>query len=178
MKRFIFSVLTVAVFFLGVGALVDRSGATSKSDERALELIRKARLAIGGDAAINSVQSLTIVGRTTKTIVVDGAARTESGETEIAMQLPDKMMKMVKIGSGNGTAEGHRVINRTVDVISTGEAKDKMKVTIDANGTDGKAVARRVMVRKDDGTVVELTGDEAAKWFRKTLFPLELMCSR
>ena len=52
MKRFIFSILCVSVFFIGVGSLVERTGAKFKSDEKALALIDKARQAIGGDAAV------------------------------------------------------------------------------------------------------------------------------
>ncbi len=55
-------ILLVSTFFIGVGSLVDRAGATFKSDEKALELIRQSRAAIGGDAAINNVRSLTIAG--------------------------------------------------------------------------------------------------------------------
>ena len=55
MKRFIFSTLCVAVFFAGLGAIVQTTGAKFKSDEKALEVIRRARVAIGGDAAIGQI---------------------------------------------------------------------------------------------------------------------------
>ena len=58
-------VLLVSTFFIGLGALVDRAGATLKSDAKALELIRLARVAIGGDANINNVRSMTIAGNST-----------------------------------------------------------------------------------------------------------------
>ena len=54
MKSFIVSVLCVSVFFIGLGSLVDKVGATFKSDEKALELVRKARQAIGGDNAVRT----------------------------------------------------------------------------------------------------------------------------
>src|SRR5256885_6260618 len=98
MKRFIFSILFVSAFFVGVGTIVDKVGAKFKSDEKALELIRQARQAIGGDSAIGSVQSLRIVGQTTKTFKMDGVSRSESGETEIALQLPDKLTRMTRMG--------------------------------------------------------------------------------
>lgn len=77
MKRFIFSVLAVSVFFLGFGALVEKTGAKFKSDEKALDLVRKARVAIGGDAAINSIESMTIIGRTTHKIRINGVESTQ-----------------------------------------------------------------------------------------------------
>lgn len=165
MKRFIFSVLAVSVFFLGLGALVEKTGAKFKSDEKALDLVRKARVAIGGDAAINSIESMTIVGRMTHKIKINGVESTQEGETEIAMQLPDKMSKMVKIGKGDGTGAGHKVMGQQVDVVIVGDAKDKMKVTLNAEGHGtGATVSKKIVVKKDDGTVLELTGAEADKW--------------
>jgi len=165
MKRFIFSVLAVSVFFLGLGALVEKTGAKFKSDEKALDLVRKARVAIGGDAAINAVQSMTIVGRSTHKIKINGVESTQEGETEIAMQLPDKLSKMVKIGKDDGTGAGHKMMNQTFDVVVVGDAKDKMKVTVNGEGhAKGATISKKIMVKKDDGTVLELTGAEADKW--------------
>src|SRR5580765_3558583 len=119
MKRFIFTVLSVAVFFVGVGTIVDKVGAKFKSDEKALELVRLARIAIGGDSALVGVQSLRIVGQTTKTFKIDGVSRSESGETEIALQLPDKLMRMTKLGHGDeNTSE--KVVSKRVDVTVVG----------------------------------------------------------
>jgi hypothetical protein len=115
MKRFVISVLSISVFFVGLGTLADKVGAKFKSDEKALEIVRKARTAIGGDAAIAGVRSLTIAGRTTHTVKVDGADRSELGETEIALQFPDKLMRMVKMGHSDGT--GERTVSRQHDVI-------------------------------------------------------------
>ncbi len=165
MKRFIFSVLAVSVFFLGLGALVEKTGAKFKSDEKALDLVRKARVAIGGDAAINAVQSMTIVGRSTHKIKVGGVESTQEGETEIAMQLPDKMSRSVKIGNHDGTGMAHKVMGKQIDVIVVGDAKDKMKVTVNGEGhSNGATISKKIMVKKDDGSVIELTGAEADKW--------------
>lgn len=164
MKRFIFSVLVVSVFFLGLGAIVERTGARFKSDEKALDLIRKARLAIGGDPAIASIESLRIVGRTKQSINVNGAERIEEGTTEIAMQLPDKFSKILKMGTDDGTGKAHWITDKQVDVIVTGDAKDKMKIRVDADGPGEKA---HIIMKKDDGTVTELTGDDAVKWIAK-----------
>ena len=64
MKRFITATVGTAMFFLGVGVVVESATATYKSDEKALEIIRKARTAIGGDAAIAEFKSLVIKGQT------------------------------------------------------------------------------------------------------------------
>ncbi len=167
MKKFIFSILTVSVFFLGIGAIVERTSATYKSDAKALELIAKARQAIGGDAAIASIQSMKITGRTTQTILINGNSRVETGETEIAMQLPDKFARTMKIG--NGEANGHAIVNKQVDVVvldgKSGPAKARVAMP------EGGETKHRVVMKKDDGTVVELTGDEAINWIAANPHP-------
>jgi hypothetical protein len=142
MKRFIVSILGVTVFCIGLGALADKAGATFKSDEKALAIIRQARLAIGGDQSIAEVRSMIIKGNTTVTFRTPDGGRTEQGETEIAMQLPDKMSKMVRIGrpDGNGEEMNHKVVDVMVVRKSKGE---------------GEAVAaepgKQVILRKVDG---------------------------
>ena len=72
MKRFIFTVLCVSVFFTGLGSLIESASASLKSDDKALELLRKARAAIGGDQAVGGVRSMTITGKATKTFETEG----------------------------------------------------------------------------------------------------------
>ena len=175
MKRFIFSTLCVAVFFAGLGAIVQTTGAKFKSDEKALEVIRRARVAIGGDAAIGQINSMVIKGQTTR------GEGNETGETEIALQLPDKMMKMIKIGSGDKSANGEQVIDKQIDVVVVGDAKGQSKVRVEGFPIDpqgdtkgqtrvmvteddnGSGPVRKVIIRKPDGTTQELTGAEADK---------------
>lgn len=117
MKRFFLSILCVSIFFLCLGALVEKTGARFKSDERALDLVRKARVALGGDAALASVQSLRIVGQTTRTVKIDGVERQHQGDVEIAMQMPDKFMKMVKIGKDDTARGDKQVVEHKMNVV-------------------------------------------------------------
>lgn len=116
MKRFIFSILCVTVSAIGLGALVEKATATLKSDERAVALIKQARLAIGGEQSIAEVRSMIIKGDTSININMDGVSRNEKGETEIALQLPDKLSKMVKINH-EGVAEGEKITSKAHEVI-------------------------------------------------------------
>jgi hypothetical protein len=163
MKRFFFSILCVSVFFLGLGALVEKTGAKFKSDERALDLVSKARQALGGDSALNAVQSLRIVGQTTHTVKIDGTEKTHQGDTEIALQMPNKFMKMIKMGSGDGRADGQAKIERKVDVVVLDKAGDGEKIAIDNQGPADTHGVRRIIIKKPDGTTEELTGAEADK---------------
>ena len=99
MKKFIISALCTAVFFIGIGGLIEKATANFKSDARALELIRQARAALGGDAAINNVRAMTIIANTTETFAVEGVQRSEMGSMEINLELPNKFSKQLRIGS-------------------------------------------------------------------------------
>ncbi len=147
MKRFWGYVAFTCVLFIGVGAVVDKAAARFRSDAKALEVIGKARQAIGGDAAIAEVRALSIKGQTTTTRTIDGMARTDQGETEIVMQFPNKMLKMVKMGSGSGTAEGSAM--KIHDVIVMKKAEGTV-----IEGKDGEfttADGKKVIVRKMEG---------------------------
>lgn len=158
MKQFIFSVLAVTVFCVGLGSLAEHAGASFKSDEKALAIIRDARQALGGDTAIASIRSMVIGGQTTRTIKIDGVERTEPAETEIVWQLPDKLMKTVAVRHDDGKG-GEKSINRQVDVVVVG---DKQGVG-EGRGTGTGSGVKRIVIKKDDGTVQELTGAEAEK---------------
>ena len=144
MKRFIISTLAVSVFCIGLGAIVDQAGATLKSDEKALALIKQARLAIGGEESIAAVRSMIIKGATTHTMKLNGTARTEQGETEIAMQLPDKLSKMVRIGRPD-VGEGEKLMNKEHDLI-----------LMRGERAGGEAGAKKVVIRKTEGSDAEV----------------------
>src|SRR5688500_833501 len=168
MRRFIVSILFVTTFCIGLGALVEQVGARFKSDEKALALIRQARLAIGGDQSIAGVRSMIIKGSTTHTFKIDGAVRSESGEAEIAMQLPNQLSKMVKIGR-HGGAEGAKMLNEKHDVIimrgegkagepAGGEGKKMIVTRIDK----GNGEVEKIVTEGKDG---ELTTPDGKKVF-------------
>ncbi len=138
MKRFIVSILGVTVFCIGLGALVEKVGAGLKSDEKAIALIKQARIAIGGEQSIADVRSMIIKGNSIHTMKMGTETRTEQGETEIAMQLPDKLSKMVKIGRHDG-AQGDKFVNEKRDVI-----------IMRGEGHVGDGT-KKVVVRKSDG---------------------------
>ncbi len=147
MKRFIFSILCVSVFFIGLGGIANQVGARFKSDERALALIRQARIAIGGDASIARVRSLTVKGNAVHTFNFDGTNTTQSGDVEINLALPNQFSKMMKLQiekiSGDGSKqvvnEKHKVviIKKGDNPVFNSDDKDaalKNKVVIVKNG--------------------------------------------
>ena len=180
MKRFIISVLCVSVFFIGLGGLVEKTSAKFKSDARALELVRLARIALGGDANIRSVRSMTITGTTTHNFEKNGVAETKQGSLEINFELPSKFSKMVRIGNPGDDA-ANADIQKEVDVIvlkkdgETADLKspgDGKRIVIVKDG-DGNVLTedikpgegqRRIIIKKADGTVVseDIKGNDSA----------------
>jgi hypothetical protein len=152
MKKFIIMVLSVSVFFVGLGGLVDKAGAKFKSDERALAVIAQARQAIGGDAAIKNVRSMTIVGNAAQTFTVDGASRIEEGNLEINLQMPNgfnRMLQFDKVPDGTKGSEIHResqVILTTKDddhtMFKHSEADGKTKVFVMKKGGEDKLMLK------------------------------------
>ena len=182
MKRFIISVLCVSVFFIGLGGLVEKTSANFKSDARALELIRLARIAVGGEANIKNVRSMTITGTTAHTFTSGGTTDIKQGSLEINFEFPGKFSKMVRIGNPgdeNENADIRKEVNvivmkkgdGTTDLKDSGDGKkviivkdgDGKILTEDIKPADGQ---RRIIIKKDDGTVQEInSGDkDSAVW--------------
>jgi len=157
MKRFIVSILCVTVFCIGLGALVEKAGASFKSDEKALALIRQARLAIGGEQSIADVRSMIIRGNTTVTLKAEaGSTKNLQGETEIAMQLPDKLSKMVKIGRPDGAEVGEKIRQEQHDVVimrgeAIGAEGGKKVIVKKIDGGDGTADIEKIVIDAKDG---------------------------
>lgn len=143
-----------AMVFVGIGNIAEKVAADFKSDEKALAIIKNARIAIGGDAAIGEVKSMVIKGQTSKTLNIDGVERIEQGETEIAFENPGRLMKMVKLGNAEAGGEGKMLIERKVDVVVVGKNDGPAKTMI-FEGKDGEFVVEdgsKVIARKVEGT--------------------------
>lgn len=162
MKRFIFSILCVSVFFIGLGGIANQAGARFKSDERALALIRQARIAVGGEASIANVRSLTAKGNAVQTFNFDGTNLSHTGEYEINLALPNRFSKMLKLRTENIGGDGakqfvnkeHKIVVRKKGdnaVYNSGDkdAATKNKVVIVKNA-DGEIETEDVRPAGDD----------------------------
>lgn len=162
MKKFFLMIILVSTFFLGLGAVVERTGAKFKSDPQALELIRLARIAIGGDANINSVRSMTISGNSTHVFEKNGVRQTENGSVEINMQLPNMYSKIVRIGTPGG---GDAIVEKDFDVVilrnDEGNKSGDKDVFIvkkgdgDVNWTSSDG-GKKITVRKSDDSTADV----------------------
>jgi hypothetical protein len=148
MKKFIVSILCAATFFIGLGGLIEGVGAKFKSDERALELLRRARQAVGGEQSISAVRSMTVTGRVTKTFDFDGTAKSEQGDWEMNLQLPNQLSKTMKLRREGAGGEKLENVDKDVIVVrQSGELKEK--VTLPAE--EGSEKKRAVFVMKNEG---------------------------
>jgi hypothetical protein len=153
MKKFIVMILGVATFFIGLGGLIEGVGARFKSDERALELIRLARVAVGGEQSLSAVKSLTITGRATKTFDFDGIARNEQGDWELNLQLPGQISKSLKLRR-EGEAGGKATVNEQIDVVTVRKSEGGERVLVSPEGSSDKK--ELIIMRKGDGENVEV----------------------
>ncbi len=123
MRSFIVSILGVAIFFIGLSALINDASAKFGSDAKALELIKKSRQAIGGDQAIDAVKSMTIVGKLDHLRTSTGEKK--AGEIEINFQFPGKFAKTIKIGEPGDGADSKNIKLVETVVVSGDEPGDK-----------------------------------------------------
>lgn len=144
-----------AMVFVGIGNIAEKVAAGFKSDEKALAIIKNARIAIGGDAAIGEIKGMVIKGQTSKTLKIDGVERIEQGETEIAFENPGRLMKMTRLGNADAGSEAKMLIDRKVDVVVVGKSDDGAAKTMVFEGKDGEFVAEdgsKVIARRVEGT--------------------------
>lgn len=147
MKKFIVMILCVSTFFVGLGGLVESVGARFKSDERALEIVRLARIAIGGEANLKAVQAMTIAGKATKTFEFDKVARIEKGDWELNLQLPNKISKMLKIETENIVGGANtQTFERKADVIIIKKGDGTVTETVTSDSPQ-----KVVIIKKDEG---------------------------
>lgn len=162
MKKFIMTVLCVSVFFIGLGSLVEKTTANFKSDAQALELIRKARIAIGGDANINAVKSITVTAETTNFFEKDNIVQNKAGNLEIALEMPNRFSKMLKIGNHEDAANSGGEVKKEVEVFVMKKG-DGDNIVWNTDGGDAKADGKKIIIKKDDGTVEEIKTDGGKK---------------
>ena len=156
MKKFTIMILCVSTFFVGLGGLVESVGARFKSDERALEIMRLARIAIGGEANIKAMQALTIKGKATKTLAFETSSRVESGDWELNLQLPNKISKQLKIETENNVGnENSATFERKVDVVVVTKNSEGEIITENVRGE----TPQKVVIVKKDGSGNVLTED-------------------
>ncbi|CAN5242891.1 hypothetical protein BH10ACI1_BH10ACI1_32890 [soil metagenome] len=148
MKKFTVMILCVSIFFIGLGGLVETVGARFKSDERAIEIMRLARQAIGGEENIKAVQSLSVTGKAMKTFEFEKDLRIERGDWELNLQMPNKISKMMRINTENNVGNNVRTENtdKQVDVVIVrkGDGTENQTITTDSP-------QKVVVIRKGDG---------------------------
>jgi hypothetical protein len=101
-KKLTILFLQISLVWMGVSVLVDSANATRKDAARALELLRQARAAIGGENVVKNVQNLSIKGKSRRVVRIKNQTDKElNGDFEMAVLLPDQIFRMEKFGDGN-----------------------------------------------------------------------------
>jgi hypothetical protein len=167
MKKFFWMILLVSVFFTGLGGMLQETTAKFKSDEKALALLQKARQAIGGETGLAGVNSLIVTGKSTRTFKFDGVDRTEQGDMELALQFPDKMMKIVKMGHNDGAAAGEKTVNKQVDVVIVRNGDGNAQWKSEDGNTLKLDDGTKFLIKKEDGTTEEVQASSNTKFVVK-----------
>ncbi len=102
-KKVTIFLLQISMVVMGFTFLIESVDATKKDGGRALELLKQARAAIGGESAVNGVQNLSAKGRTIRVIKTkDQADKEVNGEFQLALALPDNILRMESFNFGDG----------------------------------------------------------------------------
>ena len=118
MRKIIPFIIKLSVVLMAISVISSQVSATKGDVERALELLKQARAAIGGESAINSVQNLSINGKARRQIkITEQGEKQLNGEFEMHLMLPDKLIKMEKLTLGTPGEAGH-----------TQASEDKIKI--------------------------------------------------
>ncbi len=157
MKKFI-AVLSLLIFIGATGKMIEKAGAKMKSDDKALAIIAQARQAIGGDAAIGIVQSLTVNAHVEQILTFDAAPRIEQGELEINLELPSHFSKMIRLGNpgANENVDVVRQVEKVVIIKKDGQTEknipaDVENVIIARPGEKGKFIIKESDENTDGG---------------------------
>jgi hypothetical protein len=131
MRKLIPFIMKLSVALIVLSVIGQQVTATKGDVERALELLKQARAAIGGETAINSIQNLSASGKSRKTLQLDQVEKELNGEFEMNMMLPDRFIKMEKLmmgtpGEGRAPAieEDVKIIRPRVRVMRAGEGAE------------------------------------------------------
>jgi hypothetical protein len=123
-----------------------------------LEIIKQTRIAIGGDANLKDVQSMTIVGSSTNFFEKEGIQKIEQGSLEINMQLPNQFSKTVKIGNPENAADGTEVRKEVNIFVMKKDNNDNVEWKSD-NNENVTVDGDKIIIKKDDGTTEEIKID-------------------
>lgn len=96
--------LTMALLLMAATATFARGG-----DDKAQGLIAQARVALGGEAKLKAVQSLTASGKSRTVVKTDDGDEQVESEIELNYLLPDKYMRAETSSMGGGMAEITRI---------------------------------------------------------------------
>lgn len=106
MKKLTALLLKFSLVLSGVMILTNHVDATKKDVQSAMNLIAQARTAIGGDNALNQIQSLAMHGTSTRTFQIEGQPERQiNGEFELAMMQPDGLFRIEKLGMNHDGAD-------------------------------------------------------------------------
>lgn len=128
MRKIVPLMIKLSVLLMALSVIGQQVSATKGDVERALELLKQARAAIGGEAAIGTVQNLSLSGKSRRRMPVAEQSTAEiTGDFEMTMMLPDRLIKMEKLMFGTpppGADKELKLKERKVQIVRGGEDRE------------------------------------------------------
>jgi hypothetical protein len=133
MKKFALLITLTALFFTGLGAIVQKASASLRSDDKALIIIKKSRRAIGGEQKIMMIKSLSIKGNRAYDVSEASKSAIE-GAAEINLQLPNQYLSKYKTTriDGKDPAE-NKPTTQSFNLIVTNKLDESKKLPADTS---------------------------------------------
>ena len=167
MKKFTLTIFCVTACFLGLGSIFDCVSASFKSDDRALEILRQARQAVGGEDKIKSVKSMTIVGKSAKTSP-DNPGSPSQANFELNLSLPNQFSKTFKSVDDKNPDDKNANFESKFDVVVANQETDK-KGDFTIQKDDDQATFRGKAADSPTGTVDDNPNPQDNELFRTVL---------
>ena len=133
MKKFALLITLTALFFTGLGAIMQKASASLRSDDKALIIIKKSRQAIGGEQKIMMIKSLSIKGNRAYDVSEASKSAIE-GAAEINLQLPNQYSSQYKTTriDGKDPAE-NKPTTQSFNLIVTNKLDESKKLPADTS---------------------------------------------
>lgn len=141
MRKIIPYIIKLSAVLIVLSVVGQQVSATKSDVERALELLKQARAAIGGESTIGAVQNLVISGKSSRQVQLPNQGSTQlTGEFELSMILPDQLIRIEKMTMG--TPDSNPSVENSDDKSSA--IKDvRVKVIRDVDSPTSPHTARQ-----------------------------------
>lgn len=134
-------------------AMAQQPAASVSSSERATEIMRQVRLAIGDESKLDALKSLSLAGPSRRVL---GERETQT-EVEVEMLFPDKLRRLTTVAPFPG------MDTQIVDVLNGAQVWSEVNSSVPPGGPGGGGQFQRMIGMAGPGAPGAMGGDEASR---------------